>query len=434
MRDHRLVIVGGGVAGIELASSLARRRHPKGQFKKSLAVILVDSDSSHVWKPILHTIAAGTSDVSQQQTPYAAQAREAGFEYQPAELRGLDRGRKEVLVSELRSQDGRVLMPAREIPYDTLVIAIGSQANDFGTPGASEHCLRIDSRRQAEAFNQEVRIRMIQAVTLDRKLTIGIVGGGATGVELAAQLVQLTQAAAAYGAGRLRNRVTITLVESGPRLLPGFPENISEATHQRLQALGVQVRLSSRVAAADAEGVTLSDGGRIDVELKVWAAGVKGPDVLATLDGLEHTKTQQLCVKLSLQTTVDADIYAMGDCAGLTLPGEKRPLPPTAQVAHQQAMHLLRHLGKAIETGCAVPAFAYRDLGSLVSLGDYDAFGSLGKVGLFKGVTIRGRLAQGGQALLYREHQVRLRGFWRGVLLWIVDAINGRVKPRIRLD
>jgi len=91
--------------------------------------------------------------------------------------------------------------------------------------------------------------------------------------------------------GRALVPATITLVESGPRLLPGFPENISEAMHQRLQALGVQVRLSCRVAAADAEGVTLADGVRIDVELKVWAAGVKGPDVLAKLDGLEYNKT-----------------------------------------------------------------------------------------------------------------------------------------------
>jgi len=252
-------------------------------------------------------------------------------------------------------------------------------------------------------------------------------------VELAAQLVQLTQAAASYGAEQLPDCVTITLVETGPRLLPGFPEDISDATEKRLQALGVQVCLESRVAAADAKGFTLADGGHIEAELKVWAAGVKGPDVLATLDGLEHNKNQQICVKPTLQTTVDADIYAMGDCAGLTLPGAKHPLSPTAQVAHQQALHLIRHLGKAIATGSAVPAFAYRDLGSLVSLGDYDAFGSLGNVGLFKGVTFRGRLAQGGQALLYRAHQVRLRGFWRGTLLWIVDAINGRIKPRIRL-
>jgi NADH dehydrogenase len=160
---------------------------------------------------------------------------------------------------------------------------------------------------------------------------------------LAAQLVQLTQAAASYGAEPLPNRVTITLVESGPRLLPGFPEDISGATEQRLRALGVQVRLASRVAAADAEGVTLNDGVRVEAQLKVWAAGVKGPDVLASLDGLEHNKTQQLCVRPSLQTTVDADIYAIGDCAGLTPPGETRPLPPTAQVAHQQALHLIRH-------------------------------------------------------------------------------------------
>ncbi|PLZ00165.1 FAD-dependent oxidoreductase [Burkholderia sp. WAC0059] len=430
-QSKRIVIVGGGVAGLEVATTLGRRWRKR---RNAPAITLVDRDSAHVWKPMLHTIAAGTSDISQQQTTYLAQARDAGFAYQPGELSGLDRTARELLLAPLYAQDGRLLIPARRIGYDTLVIAVGSEANDFGTPGVQEHCFRIDSRLQADAFNREIRIRMLQCLAQDGELSIAIVGGGATGVELAAELVQLTEAAVAYGAEGLAARITITLIESGSRLLAAFPQDISAATRTRLESLGIKVLTDTRVNAANADGFVLGDGRQIPASLKVWAAGVKAPAFLANLDGLEVTRGNQLVVQPSLRTTLDPDIYALGDCSSLTLPGAERPLPPTAQVAHQHAQHLIRYLPGAVLRGESVPAFAYRDFGSLVSLGDYDAYGSLGKFGLFKGATIRGRLAQFSHVMLYRSHQARLYGFWRGGLLWLVDRLNSRLRSSIRLD
>ncbi|AOY94508.1 FAD-dependent oxidoreductase [Cupriavidus sp. USMAA2-4] len=430
MQPQQIVIVGGGVAGLEVATALGRRSARAG---RTMAVTLVDRDSAHVWKPMLHTIAAGTRDVSQQQTTFLAQARDAGFTYQPGELAGLDRATRELRIAPLHARDGRLLVPARRLTYDALVLAIGSEANDFGTPGVAAHCFKIDSRLQADAFNREVRLRMLQCLAQDETLSIGIVGGGATGVELAAELVQLAQAAVAYGAQGLPARLSITLIESGPRLLAAFPQDISAATQARLEALGVRVRTATRVTEATADGFTLADGGQVTASLKVWAAGVKAPGLLARLDGLEASHANQLLVHPSLQTTRDPRIFAIGDCASLTLPGNQRPLPPTAQVAHQQAQHLIRHLPGWLR-GDKIPAFSYRDFGALVSLGDYDAFGSLGKFGLFKGLTIRGRLAQLSHALLYRSHQARLFGFWRGGLLWLVDRLNTRLRAPIRLD
>lgn len=383
---------------------------------------------------MLHTIAAGTRDISQQQTTYIAQARDAGFAYQPGELSGLDRTGRELLMAPLYAADGRLLVPARRLAYDTLIIAVGSEANDFGTPGVLEHCFRIDSRLQADAFNHEIRIRMLQCLAQDGELSIAIVGGGATGVELAAELVQLTEAAVAYGAKGLAARISITLIESGSRLLAAFPQDISAATRTRLEKLGIKVLTDTRVSAANADGFVLGDGGKIAASLKVWAAGVKAPAFLANLDGLEVTRGNQLVIQRTLQTTRDPDIYAIGDCSSLTLPGAERPLPPTAQVAHQHAQHLIRHLPGAVMHGERVPAFAYRDFGSLVSLGGYDAYGSLGKFGLLKGATIRGRLAQLSHVMLYRSHQARLYGFWRGGLLWLVDRLNSRLRSSIRLD
>ena len=425
----RIVIVGGGVAGLEIASALGKRRD--GHIA---SVTLIDSDSAHVWKPMLHTIAAGTRDLAQQQTTYLAQAADSGFAYQPGEMRGLDRTAKEVLLAPITAHDGRVVVPERRIPYDKLIIAVGSGANDFGTPGVLEHCFMIDTRRKADAFNREIRMRMVRSMTQGEGLQVAIVGGGATGVELAAELVQLAESARAYGAIGEAVRFGIVLVEAGPRLLPSFPENISQATQQRLEKLGVKVMVNQKVERATAEGLVLGGGVQIEAGLRVWAAGVKAPAFLSAL-GLKTTRGNQLLVDGHLMTD-DPDIYAVGDCASFTLPGEKLPLPPTAQVAHQQARFLIETLPKVLQ-GQPLDAgenFAYRDMGALVSLANYDAYGSLGKFGLFNGGTIKGRLAMLSHLWLYRSHQARLYGFWRGGFLWLVDMMNARLRPSIRLD
>jgi len=424
---HRLVIVGGGVAGLEVASTLARRHGQR------LAITLIDRDSAHVWKPMLHTIAAGTRDVSQQQATYVAQARDAGFVYEPGELAALDRNARQITLAPLHAADGRLLIPERQCGYDTLLLAVGSQANDFGTPGVAEHCMRIDSRQQANAFNDEMRLRVLQCLAQDGQLSIAIVGGGATGVELAAELVQAVESAVAYGAADLPERISLTLIESGPDLLAAFPHDISAATRERLERLGIRVLTDARVTAADADGFVLADGSRVEASLKVWAAGVKAPEVLARLDGLETGRSQQLLVRPTLQTTADERIFAIGDCASLTLPGAERPLPPTAQVAHQQAQHLIDHLPGALFEGRAIPDFKYHDFGALVSLGEYDAFGSLGQFGFLKGTTFRGWLAQFSHVMLYRSHQARLHGFVGGSLRWLIDLLGRGTRDSIKL-
>lgn len=435
LQQQRIVIVGGGVAGIEVATVLGRRgRRARRLGRTYPSVTLVDADVAHVWKPMLHTIAAGTRDISQQQTPYLAQAREAGFAFRPGALQGLDRAAKEIHLAAIHAPDGRLVVPETRLGYDVLVLAIGSEANDFGTPGVKQHCLMIDSRRQADGFNRELRLRMAQCLVQHTPLSIAIVGGGATGVELAAELIQLTDALAGYGGGELAKSVTVTLLEAGPRLLTGFPEDISAATKARLEALGIRVSTQAQVSAVEADAYVLADGRRIAAALKVWAAGVKAPDFLAHLDGLETTRGNRLTVTAQLCTTRDPAIFAIGDCASFTPAGAKRPLPTTAQVAHQEAQHLLRHLVAAVLRGAPIPDFAYHDFGSLVSLADYDAFGSLGKFGLLKGVTFRGRLAHLSHVMLYRSHQARLHGFWRGGLLWLTDWLNAKVRAPIRLD
>lgn len=431
---HHLVVVGGGVAGLELASTLARQSRRDSNRDQQIVVTLVDRDSAHVWKPMLHTIAAGTQETAIQQTPYLAQARRAGFVYRPGELAGVDAAAGCLTLAAYRDEAGQTIVPETQLSFDTLVLAVGSRANDFRTPGVAEYCSAIDTREQAERFNRALRLQITRAVALDLPLSVAIVGGGATGVELAAEVVQLADGMVGYGVSGLKDRLAVTLIEAGPRLLAGFPEDIAESTLVRLQALGVDVLLDSRVRKASQDYFDLGDGHTVAATLKVWAAGVKGPDVLAQLDMLEVTQSNLIQVLPSLQSTAQPHIFAIGDCAALVDASSGRNHPPTAQVAHQQARHLIKHLPAFIHHATPIPAFRYRHMGSLVSLGDYDAFASLGKTGLFDGVTLRGRLAHLSHRMLYRSHQSRIHGFWRGTLLWLIDQMNARVRPPIRLD
>lgn len=432
--SHRIVIVGGGVAGLDLASSLGRQARRGVGSNRPITVTLVDRHTTHVWKPMLHTIAAGTSDISQQQTPFIAHAIQAGFSYLPGTLSAVDRHAREIVLAPARSHDDRLLIPEQRIAYDTLVLALGSEADDFGTPGVANHCWRIDALDQAHAFNNELRLRMLQSFVMHEPLDIAIVGGGATGVELAAELVRLTELSEAYGAHGLSGRISITLIDSGDRLLAAFPEDISLQAIERLKSLAVKVMLRSRVKAATPDGFVLQDGSPVAATLKVWAAGVKAPDFLARVDGLESVAGNRLLVRPSLQCTNDPDIYAIGDCASVTLVENEKALAPTAQVASQQAEHLSRHLFPAILGKSLPPPFKHKDFGSLVSLSEYDAYGSLGRFGFFRGQTFYGRLAHFSHALLYRKHQIRIHGFWRGSAIFVVDLLSKRLRPGIRLD
>ena len=425
----RIVIVGGGIAGLQLATRLGERLGRSGRAQ----VTVVDRSPTHIWKPMLHTIAAGTRDVQQQQVIFLAHARDHGYTYQPGELKGLDRARRRVQLGEIRSQDGDVVIDARELEYDVLILALGSQANDFGVPGVREHCYFIDSQQQAETFNEALRMRVFRSIARDEPFRVAIVGAGATGVELAAELSRLLEVAQAYGDETVRERLQLTLLESGPRILNAFPPRISASAQRRLEQIGFRVLTSTRVTSADANGFHYGDGSFAEADLMVWAAGVKAPDFMQGLGGLDTNRANQIVVSPTLQASGDEHVFAIGDCASLQLEGQERPLPPTAQVATQQAEHLAKHLPAWLD-GTPIPPFAFHDFGALVSISDYDAFGTLGQFGFFRGGFIQGRFAQFSHLMLYRRHQQALHGFSKATLLWIAERINGWVQPRIRLS
>lgn len=432
---HRIVIVGGGAGGLELATRLGDGLGRKGR----ATVTLVDRARTHLWKPLLHEFAAGSMDLDHHALSYLAQARWHHFRFQRGSMDGLDRGRKMVKVAPTCDEDGRELIPRREIPYDTLVIAIGSHTNDFGTPGAQQHAISLDMPQQADLFHRRLVNACIRANAQHEplrpeQLKVAIIGAGATGVELAAELHKTTRELVAYGLDRINPEkdMQLTLIEAAPRILPAVPERLSKAAAELLSGLNVQVLTGERVTEVRADGVMTASGRQIPSELTVWAAGIKAPEFLKDLDGLESNRLNQLTVLETLRTTRDPDVFAIGDCSSCPWPGNERGVPPTAQAAHQQASHLARMLERRLD-GKPLAPWRYRDFGSLVSLGEYSTVGSL-MGALFGGTMfVEGLFARFMYVMLYRMHLYALHGFARVFFDSLAKLITRRTEPRVKL-
>jgi NADH dehydrogenase len=432
---HQIVIVGGGAGGIELATRLGDRLGRK----RRAAVTLIDRSRTHLWKPLLHEFAAGSMDIDHHALPYLAQARWHHFRFQRGSMDGLDRQRRVVLVAPTSDEDGRELIPRREIPYDTLVIALGSHTNDFATPGAREHAISLDMPQQADLFHRRLVNACIRANAQrdplrPEQLKVAIIGAGATGVELAAELHKTTRELVAYGLDRINPEkdMQLTVIEAAARILPAVPERVSKAAEQLLRELNIRVLVNERVTGVTATGVVTASGKEIPAELTVWAAGIKAPDFLKDIGGLETNRINQLVVRETLQTTRDDDIFAIGDCASCPWPGHDRPVPPTAQAAHQQASHLARMLARRLE-GKALEPWRYRDFGSLVSFGEYSTVGTL-MGALFKGsFFVEGLFARFMYIMLYRMHLYALHGAAKVALDTLARLITRRTEPRVKL-
>ena len=432
---HQIVIVGGGAGGLELATRLGDTLGKRGRAR----VTLIDRARTHLWKPLLHEVAAGSMDLDHHALDYLAQARWHHFHFQLGSMDELDRARRVVSVAPTFDEDGRELIPRRAIRYDTLVIAVGSNTNDFGTPGAREHALSLDMPEQAELFHRRLINACIRANAQlgplrPEQLKVAIIGAGATGVELSAELHKTTRELVAYGLDKIdpERDVRLTIIEAAPRILPALPERLSKATGELLAALKVQVLTGERVTEVAADGVTTASGKKIPAELTVWAAGIKAPDFLKDICGLETNRLNQLVVKQTLETTRDTDIFAFGDCACCPWPGHDRCVPPRAQAAHQQAAHLTRMLVRRLD-GKPLRPYVYRDFGSLVSLGEYSTVGNLMGALLGGSIFIEGLFARFMYVSLYRMHLYALHGFAAMLFNTLVRMITRRTEPRIKL-
>jgi NADH:ubiquinone reductase (H+-translocating) len=436
---HRIVIVGGGAGGLELATRLGDTLGREGRAH----VTLIDQNRTHLWKPKLHEIAAGSMDFGDHEVDYLAQAHWHGFTFQLGRMTDIDRDRREVSVAASLDERGREITAARSISYDTLVIAVGSLSNDFGTPGVREHALRLETQHDAKRFHTELinaclRAHHQHAPLASGQLHVAIIGAGATGVELAAELCRATREVLSYGLDRIDpdKDLRVNLIEAAPRILPALPPRLSAATQHLLQRLGVQVHTDARVSAVNPDGVALADGRFLPSAIVVWAAGVKAPDFLQGIGGLETNRLNQLLVQPSLQTTRDPDIFAMGDCAACPWPDERGGkaglVPPRAQAAHQQASHMAAQL-RARLSGRPLKPYRYRDFGSLVSLGRFTTVGNLmgGLIG--QSMMIEGHFARLMYLSLYKMHELALHGWAKVTLDTLARLITRRTEPHVKL-
>jgi len=436
---HRIVIVGGGAGGLELATQLGNTLGRRGKAE----ITLIDKKRTHVWKPKLHEIAAGSMDISVHEVPYMAQAHWHHFRYRVGEMNGLDRDRREVHVAPYIDDEGQQVTPQRAIGYDTLVMAVGSLSNDFGTPGVSENAMRLETATDAERFHNRLvsafgRANSQVAPLRPEQLAVAIIGAGATGVELAAELHRTTREVVAFGLDRVDadKDIKIIVIEAAARVLPALPERLSTATEELLRELGVVVHTNAKVSEVRPGAVQLVDGGTVPAELVVWAAGVKAPDFLREIGGLETNHINQLVVGPTLQTSRDENIFAIGDCAACAWPeangGKGGNVPPRAQAAHQQASHMIGQIKKRL-AGKPLRGYRYRDFGSLVSLGEYSTVGNM-MGGLVGGsLMIEGWFARLMYLSLYKMHELALHGFVKVTLETLARLIVRRTEPHVKL-
>jgi NADH dehydrogenase len=432
---HKIVIVGGGAGGLELATQLGRKL---GRRRQAL-IRLVDRSRTHLWKPLLHQVAAGSMDLNDHELDYLYQARWHHFQFRLGRMVGLDRAAKEIELAPTVDEAGREVLSAYRIAYDTLVIAVGSTTNDFGTPGAAEHAISLDNPQQAALFHSQLlnaclRANAQQGQFEPGQLHIAIIGAGATGVELAAELHNTIREFVSFGLDRINPEqdIKITIVEAAPKILPALSDRLSAAVFGLLQKLNVEVLTGERVTEVSPSGVKTATGREVPAELVVWAAGIKAPDFLKDIGGLETNRINQLVVAQTLQTTRDENIFAFGDCASCPWPEKKNPVPPRAQAAHQQASHLYRMLPRRLR-GEPLRPYEYRDFGSLISLGRFSTVGSLMGAVTRGSVMIEGLFAKIMYLSLYKMHEFALHGFTKVFLDTLARIITRRTEPHIKL-
>jgi NADH dehydrogenase len=352
----------------------------------------------------------------------------------------LNRHKKEVSIAPYIDEDGKEIIPRRSFQYDTLVISVGSTTNDFGIKGAAEHSIALDTQEQAEVFHQKLHHAILKAQTQKKaiqpgQLEVVIVGAGATGVELAAELHKATREMTVYGIDRVNpdRDIKISIIEASSRLLPALPKKLSNSVALELRKLHVHLYLGERVTEVSAKGIKTHTKKIISSGLVVWAAGVKAPDFLKNIDGLETNRINQLMVNSSLQTTKDDSIFAFGDCAACPIDGTDQYVPPRAQAAHQQANLLFKSMKLRVKGKTHLPRYVYKDYGSLVNLGTYSTVGNLMGSLIGDSMFIEGIIARLMYQSLYKMHLMALHGFMSMALQSLARMITRRSEAQVKL-
>lgn len=426
----KIVIVGGGAGGLALATQLGKKLGKSGKAE----ITLVDKNTNHLWKPLLHEIATGSLNDDLDNVNYLAQAKHNYFSFKQGQLLNIDRDRKTIQLSKIYDARQQVIFPESELNYDILVMAIGSTSNDFGTPGVKENCIFLDDQESAKKFRKSILstlFRFSSGLEQNDKLNISIVGAGATGVEMTTELFNMVKTLREYGYQNLSSSLlNITLIEATDRILPALPENASKNIHSKLEEFGAKVLTKTKIVKADQNHFYPEGRDAIQADIMLWTAGVKAPDFLKDIAGLETNRVNQLVVKSTLQTSRDDAIFAIGDCSCCTKPGGGFT-PATAQAAHQMASICYKNI-LAFVNNTPLKNFNYNNKGTIISLA-HTAQGVITTIGKSQ-MGVKGWLASLIYKMLYRLHQVSLFGTFKTLRLIRANKVYRSVRTKINID
>ena len=350
----RIVIVGGGFAGLEVAKALG---------KAGLGATIIDRHNHHLFQPLLYQVATAALSAPDIAEPI----RKILGRYRSIQVLFGEVAEIELGAKLLRLNDGS------SVRFDLLVLATGSCPSYFGredwaavSPGLKtiEDARTIRSRLLLAFEHAE---RTTDPAEQRRLMTVAVIGGGPTGVEIAGSIAELSRHTLSRDFRNIRPETTrIILIEAGDRLLASFAPELSDYAQRGLQKLGVEVVIGKRVEAIESRQISIA-GEVIPVGLTLWAAGVAASPLPAQL-GVELDRGGRVKVQPNLQVTGCPDIFALGDIALFT-DESGSPLPGLAQVAKQQGVHLGNALAKHIQTGAELPAFVYRSRGNTAIIG-----------------------------------------------------------------
>jgi NADH:ubiquinone reductase (H+-translocating) len=360
-----VVVVGGGFAGLTAVLALAR---------SGARVTVIDRNVYSTFQPLLYQVATAGLTSADVAYPLWMLTSKTGASYRKGELAELDTEHRQVRLTE-----------GAEVGYDYLIIATGVCAAYFGVAGAAEHSWSLYTRRDAVALRNQLLFEFERRNEglADQQLDITVVGGGATGVELAGTVAELRNIAlpAAFPDMDI-SKMQVRLIEMGPALLAPYHGRQREYTRQQLVKRGVDVLLDTAIKEVAADSVLLADGSRLRSDVTVWAAGVSAPDT-AWDAGLARGHGGRIDVQPDLRLVGQDRVFAVGDVS-LT---EDNPVPQLAQPAIQQGRHAAEQIVRLTAGQPTVP-FAYHDKGIMTTIGRRSAV-----VELPRGLHLRGTLA-----------------------------------------
>jgi NADH:ubiquinone reductase (H+-translocating) len=346
----RILVVGGGFAGLSAMEAMARW---------DANVTLLDLNPYSTFQPLLYQVATAGLTSSDVAYPLAAVTHRHKARFRRGELAGIDAAARRALLAD-----------GTQVDYDYLILATGVSAAYFGVTGAAEHSLSLYTRHDAVVLRDRLTAELEQRNQpgADTDLNITVVGGGATGVELAGTLAELRNIALPAAFPEIDpSRMHVRLVEQGPALIAPFQATLREYAHRQLLARGVEVRLDTTIREVSADCVMLADGTKLPSDVIVWAAGVAAPDSVARL-GLPRGHGGRIIVQPDLRVDGQDRIFAVGDIALI----DGQSLPQLAQPAIQEGRHAANQIRRLL-TGRPTEAFSYHDKGIMATIGHRSA-------------------------------------------------------------